>query len=311
MDVPPGRPTSSRSSTRASEPPPPPTPTPPATSPGRSRRSSPAPLVRLGLGSAVPDRRHAQERLRPRPLRAVPTTCRIDAPTRQESPQPRGRTPAGAEVLDPHAGRRRDSPTPHRHDALGTTHEPSIQAGSLPRSTLPLTTTTIRISTSTTATDDNALTPRPRATPTTATPTASSTARSSAPAPASKPSRSASPSSASPPRPRSLIFALSGSVALLADLIHNFGDALTAIPLGIAFFLRSFRGEKLAGLVVVARHLRLRLRRALRDDPTLHPPAAPHPPLGARRRRRDRLRRQRDRRPGPAPRRDAGSPARP
>jgi divalent metal cation (Fe/Co/Zn/Cd) transporter len=47
------------------------------------------------------------------------------------------------------------------------------------------------------------------------------------------------------------IFALSGSVALLADLIHNFGDAMTAIPLGIAFFLRSFRGEKLAGLAVV------------------------------------------------------------
>ncbi len=44
---------------------------------------------------------------------------------------------------------------------------------------------------------------------------------------------------------------MSGSVALLADLIHNFGDALTAIPLGIAFFLRSFRGEKLAGLAVV------------------------------------------------------------
>ncbi len=44
---------------------------------------------------------------------------------------------------------------------------------------------------------------------------------------------------------------LSGSVALLADLIHNFGDALTALPLGIAFYLRSFRGEKLAGLAVV------------------------------------------------------------
>lgn len=28
------------------------------------------------------------------------------------------------------------------------------------------------------------------------------------------------------------IFALSHSVALLADLIHNFGDALTAVPLG-------------------------------------------------------------------------------
>ncbi len=47
------------------------------------------------------------------------------------------------------------------------------------------------------------------------------------------------------------IFAVSGSVALLADLIHNYGDALTAVPLGIAFFLRSFRGEKLAGLAVV------------------------------------------------------------
>jgi len=47
------------------------------------------------------------------------------------------------------------------------------------------------------------------------------------------------------------IFTLSGSVALLADLIHNFGDALTAVPLGIAFFLQSFRGEKLAGFAVV------------------------------------------------------------
>jgi cation diffusion facilitator family transporter len=47
------------------------------------------------------------------------------------------------------------------------------------------------------------------------------------------------------------IFLFSNSVALLADLIHNFGDALTAVPLGIAFVLRSFRGEKLAGLAVV------------------------------------------------------------
>ena len=49
-----------------------------------------------------------------------------------------------------------------------------------------------------------------------------------------------------------VIFTLSGSVALLADLIHNFGDALTALPLGIAFFMRSFRAEKIAGLFVVA-----------------------------------------------------------
>ena len=41
------------------------------------------------------------------------------------------------------------------------------------------------------------------------------------------------------------------SVALLADLIHNFGDALTAIPLGIAFYLRSARGERWGGLGVV------------------------------------------------------------
>jgi cation diffusion facilitator family transporter len=47
------------------------------------------------------------------------------------------------------------------------------------------------------------------------------------------------------------IFVLSASVALLADLIHNVGDALTAVPLGIAFFLRSFRGERIAGLFVV------------------------------------------------------------
>jgi cation diffusion facilitator family transporter len=51
---------------------------------------------------------------------------------------------------------------------------------------------------------------------------------------------------------QTVIFALSGSVALLADLIHNFGDALTAVPLGIAFLLRSDRGERIAGLFVVA-----------------------------------------------------------
>jgi cation diffusion facilitator family transporter len=48
-----------------------------------------------------------------------------------------------------------------------------------------------------------------------------------------------------------LVFALSGSIALLADLIHNLGDAATAIPLGIAFLLRSSRAEEVAGLFVV------------------------------------------------------------
>src|SRR5215217_4630799 len=34
-----------------------------------------------------------------------------------------------------------------------------------------------------------------------------------------------------------VVVLLSGSVALLSDTIHNFGDAATVIPLGIAFAL--------------------------------------------------------------------------
>lgn len=59
-----------------------------------------------------------------------------------------------------------------------------------------------------------------------------------------------------------LIVIVSGSVALLADTIHNFGDALTAIPLGLAFMLGRReptkrytygfgRAEDLAGVFVV------------------------------------------------------------
>jgi cation diffusion facilitator family transporter len=50
---------------------------------------------------------------------------------------------------------------------------------------------------------------------------------------------------------QAVIFAASGSVALLADLIHNAGDAATALPLAIAFALRSARAERWAGLAVV------------------------------------------------------------
>src|SRR3984893_13790355 len=61
---------------------------------------------------------------------------------------------------------------------------------------------------------------------------------------------------------QSVVVALSGSIALLADTIHNFADASTAIPLGIAFVLarrgvtRRFtyglgRVEDFAGLVIV------------------------------------------------------------
>ncbi|WP_407990113.1 cation diffusion facilitator family transporter [Kitasatospora sp. CMC57] len=59
------------------------------------------------------------------------------------------------------------------------------------------------------------------------------------------------------------VTALSGSVALLGDTVHNFADALTAVPLGLAFLLgrraanRRYpygygRAEDLAGVAVVA-----------------------------------------------------------
>jgi cation diffusion facilitator family transporter len=50
---------------------------------------------------------------------------------------------------------------------------------------------------------------------------------------------------------QAVIYVATGSVALLADLIHNFGDALTAVPLGTAFLLRSAKAERGAGLAVV------------------------------------------------------------
>jgi cation diffusion facilitator family transporter len=50
---------------------------------------------------------------------------------------------------------------------------------------------------------------------------------------------------------QTVVYVASGSIALLADLIHNFGDALTAVPLGIAFVLRSRTAERWAGLAVV------------------------------------------------------------
>ena len=50
---------------------------------------------------------------------------------------------------------------------------------------------------------------------------------------------------------QAVVFVVSGSVALLADLVHNAGDALTAIPVGAAFLLRSARAEKIAGYFVV------------------------------------------------------------
>lgn len=61
---------------------------------------------------------------------------------------------------------------------------------------------------------------------------------------------------------QAFVVILSGSIALLADTIHNFGDAATAIPLGIAFVLAKWkpskrftygygRVEDLAGIIIV------------------------------------------------------------
>ena len=47
------------------------------------------------------------------------------------------------------------------------------------------------------------------------------------------------------------IYLATNSIALLADLIHNAGDALTAVPLAAAFLLRSERAERGAGIAVV------------------------------------------------------------
>src|SRR6266545_2497362 len=51
---------------------------------------------------------------------------------------------------------------------------------------------------------------------------------------------------------QTVVFVSTSSIALLADVIHNFGDALTAVPLGSAFLLRSLKAEKYAGYFVVA-----------------------------------------------------------
>ncbi len=47
------------------------------------------------------------------------------------------------------------------------------------------------------------------------------------------------------------IFLLTGSVALLTDLIHNAGDALTAVPLGISFVRPSRRASRIAEMFVL------------------------------------------------------------
>lgn len=90
---------------------------------------------------------------------------------------------------------------------------------------------------------------------------------------------------------QAIVFWISGSVALLADLIHNIGDAVTAIPLGIAFFIARWkpnqrfsygygRAEDLAGVAIVALVLLSALITGYESiERFLHPQALEH--LGA------------------------------
>ena len=105
---------------------------------------------------------------------------------------------------------------------------------------------------------------------------------------------------------------LTGSVGLLADTIHNFADALTAVPLFLAFRLgrrpsnRRYtygyhRAEDLAGVFVI---LMITLSAVIAGweaiTRLIHPQPVSHLGDPVRRRGR-RLRRQRARRPVPDP----------
>jgi cation diffusion facilitator family transporter len=76
---------------------------------------------------------------------------------------------------------------------------------------------------------------------------------------------------------QAVIYVASGSVALLADLIHNAGDALTAVPLAAAFALRSERAERAAGVLVVGAILvSAVVAGVLAVDRIIHPLAPDH-----------------------------------
>ena len=89
---------------------------------------------------------------------------------------------------------------------------------------------------------------------------------------------------------QAVIVVLSGSVALLGDTLHNVADALTAVPLGVAFLLgrraatRAYtygygRAEDLAGIVIVAVIAASALAAAwMAATRLLHPAAVTHLP---------------------------------
>lgn len=78
---------------------------------------------------------------------------------------------------------------------------------------------------------------------------------------------------------QAIVFVASGSVALLADLVHNGGDALTAVPLAVAFSLRSATAERRAGFALVAAiFVSACVAGAASVDRLIHPVAPSHVP---------------------------------
>ena len=76
---------------------------------------------------------------------------------------------------------------------------------------------------------------------------------------------------------QTIVFIASGSIALLADLIHNFGDALTARAIGNRV-RASLSGRRATRRPCSrGRNLHKRLRRRRRGRPTPHPSGRSHP----------------------------------
>ena len=103
-----------------------------------------------------------------------------------------------------------------------------------------------------------------------------------------------------------IVVLITGSVALLADTIHNFSDALTAIPLWVAFVLgrraanRRYtygygRAEDLAGVFIVAMIALSSMLAAYESIRRLIDPQPISPYVGRGRSRSDRVRWQRAR----------------
>src|SRR5215211_463464 len=99
---------------------------------------------------------------------------------------------------------------------------------------------------------------------------------------------------------QAVVVLLSGSVALLGDTLHNLADALTAVPLLVAFALARRpankrytygygRAEDLAGLFIVATDRAVGWSGRLSSHRPAAASARRHPPVGRRRRRPDRL----------------------